>query len=124
MKKYLIALMLGTVLFASCEDDTKQPEPEPTPDPVPGVTTADLGDGSTKFVLAENTTLSADITYTLRGFVYVPEGKTLTIEPGTVIKGEKSSKARPGRTALRSCRIFSESARRAGTQIFKARFWA
>jgi hypothetical protein len=36
--------------------------------------------------------LSADTTYLLRGFVYVRNGGSLTIPPGTVIKGEKVSK--------------------------------
>jgi hypothetical protein len=36
-------------------------------------------------------TLRAVDTHTLKGFVYVIEGVTLTIEPGTVIKGEKTS---------------------------------
>ena len=37
-------------------------------------------------------TLKAADNNLLRGFVYVTDGVTLTIEPGTVIKGEKSSK--------------------------------
>lgn len=31
--------------------------------------------------------------YLLEGFVYVEAGATLTIEPGTIIKGDKSTKA-------------------------------
>ncbi|MDR1556247.1 MAG: Ig-like domain-containing protein [Tannerellaceae bacterium] len=41
--------------------------------------------------ITSNLTLRAIDTHTLRGFVYVVEGVTLTIEPGTVIKGEKAS---------------------------------
>lgn len=37
-------------------------------------------------------TLTNDRTWLLRGFVYVVDGATLTIEPGTIIFGEKSSK--------------------------------
>lgn len=36
-------------------------------------------------------TLTAENTYTLVGSVYVKDGVTLTIEPGTVIKGDKES---------------------------------
>ncbi len=36
----------------------------------------------------ENLTLTKDNVYILDGFVYVEEGATLTIEPGTVIKGK------------------------------------
>lgn len=37
-------------------------------------------------------TLSRNTIYLLQGFVYVPSGVTLTIEPGTIIKGDKASK--------------------------------
>ncbi len=36
-------------------------------------------------------TLTAGNTYLLKGFVYVDAGATLTIEPGTVIKGDRTS---------------------------------
>lgn len=42
--------------------------------------------------LAENKTLTADKVWTLKGYVYVPNGITLTIEPGTVIKSDKTEK--------------------------------
>lgn len=58
---------------------------------------------SVKTVTAQTTiTVSGDITantswtkdkfYLLSGFVYVKSGATLTIEPGTIIKGDKNSK--------------------------------
>lgn len=37
-------------------------------------------------------TLTADKKYTMKGFVFVKSGVTLTIEPGTVIMGDKASK--------------------------------
>jgi hypothetical protein len=39
-----------------------------------------------------NTTWTADKIYLLKGFVYVTDGATLTIEPGTIIKGDKATK--------------------------------
>ncbi|MEO8066309.1 MAG: hypothetical protein ABI599_01325 [Flavobacteriales bacterium] len=42
--------------------------------------------------ITTNTTLTADKKYLLTGFVYVEAGATLTIEPGTVIMGDKNSK--------------------------------
>ncbi len=42
--------------------------------------------------ITSNTTWTKDNTYLLMGFVYVTNGATLTIEPGTVIKGDKGSK--------------------------------
>lgn len=41
--------------------------------------------------LTSDITLRAADVNLLKGFVYVPEGITLTIEPGTVIKGEKAT---------------------------------
>ena len=42
--------------------------------------------------ITSNLTLKATDNVLLRGFVYVTDGATLTIEPGTVIKGEKATK--------------------------------
>ncbi|MBK8192253.1 MAG: T9SS type A sorting domain-containing protein [Lewinellaceae bacterium] len=42
--------------------------------------------------ITSNTTWTADKTYLLNGFVYVTNGAKLTIEPGTVIKGDKATK--------------------------------
>ncbi|MBK7938958.1 MAG: T9SS type A sorting domain-containing protein [Lewinellaceae bacterium] len=42
--------------------------------------------------ITANTTWTADKTYVLTGFVYVKNCATLTIEPGTIIKGDKASK--------------------------------
>lgn len=80
-------LLLSCTMFSvSCgkEDDT-------TP-PVVGET-LDLGDGSEAYEISSNITLKYPNTYNLRGFVYVTAGATLTIEPGVIIKGEKSSKS-------------------------------
>ncbi|MFI5171964.1 MAG: fibronectin type III domain-containing protein [Chitinophagales bacterium] len=42
--------------------------------------------------ITTNTTWTKDNIYLLSGFVYVEDGATLTIEPGTLIKGDKVSK--------------------------------
>ena len=42
--------------------------------------------------IAANTTLDASKVYLLKGFVYVPDGVTLTIPAGTVIRGDQGSK--------------------------------
>lgn len=42
--------------------------------------------------ITTNTTWTSDKTYVLQGFVYVKNCATLTIQPGTVIKGDKGSK--------------------------------
>src|SRR5688500_16651968 len=54
------------------------------------------GDNSSGLVLSgkinTDRTLKSGNTYKLRGIVYVVDGATLTIEPGTIIQGEKSSR--------------------------------
>ena len=42
--------------------------------------------------ITTNTTWTADNEYTLQGFIYVTNCATLTIQPGTVIRGDKGSK--------------------------------
>ncbi len=42
--------------------------------------------------ISSSRTLTADKKYLLKGFVYVTNGATLTIEPGTVIMGDKATK--------------------------------
>lgn len=51
-----------------------------------------IGNGDQDFVFKGTQTLKKG-TYTLKGWVYVGEGSTLTIEPGTVIKGDKETQA-------------------------------
>ena len=78
---FCMATMFGTT---ACGDDDDlvnvEPPVEETQDVIlEGEITSDM-------------TLKAADNNLLRGFVYVTDGVTLTIEPGTVIKGEKSSK--------------------------------
>lgn len=43
-------------------------------------------------VITTNTTWTSNNVYELNGFVYVKNGATLTIEPGTLIKGDRANK--------------------------------
>ena len=52
----------------------------------------EIGNGDQEFVFTGNQTLKKG-TYTLKGWVYIANGATLTIEPGTIIKGDKATKA-------------------------------
>lgn len=52
----------------------------------------EIGNGNDEFVFTGKQTLKKG-TYMLKGWVYVADGAELTIEPGTVIKGDKASKA-------------------------------
>jgi hypothetical protein len=88
MKKFskLFNLLMAALLltgFAACKDDNTEPEPEE-----PVATEMVTVKGS----IAANTTWTADKQYLITGFVYVEDGATLTIQPGTIIKGDKDSK--------------------------------
>ena len=80
------------------------PPPVP-PEPVePGVVTITDAD------MVGNVTFTSDNTYLLSGLVFVEDGETLTIEPGTVIKGRASGTSGED-TALivaRGGRIFAD----------------
>lgn len=94
MKKKLKLMALAmtaatTIVLSSCNNDKNNDGDEPTP---PVAENLDLGDGSNAFEIKENTILKYPNIYNLKGFVYVPDGKTLTIEPGVIIKGDKASK--------------------------------
>lgn len=86
MKKIVLLSFGALALFmASCGKDNKT---TPTPTPVDSSANVTVLTGD----IAENTTLTAGKKYLLKGFVYVKSGVTLTIEAGTVIKGDKASK--------------------------------
>lgn len=86
MKKtiFIYLSLIATIFVESCgKDDSGNPT---------------LPDGPKETIMVQgdittNTTWSANNAYLLKGFVYVKSGITLTIEPGTVIKGDKDTKA-------------------------------
>lgn len=51
-----------------------------------------IGNGDKEIVLRGNQTIKKGV-YTLKGWLYVESGSTITIEPGTIIKGDKTTKA-------------------------------
>jgi len=55
--------------------------------------------------ISSDRTLKASNTYTLRGLVYVTDGATLTIEPGTKIVGEKTT--RGALIVTRGCKLIA-----------------
>lgn len=52
----------------------------------------EIGTGKKEFVFTGKQTLKKG-TYLLKGWVYIADGAELTIEPGTIIKGDKETKA-------------------------------
>jgi hypothetical protein len=78
LTKMLMVALMATTIFSCSEDDDN----------------SNGGDDENvlEVSIPENTTLEADKKYTLKGNVFVPSGVTLTIEPGTVIVGDKATK--------------------------------
>lgn len=77
------ALLVSTTLAACSDNSSTGPEPTPTPTP--------NGNAVLSGSIAANRTLSKDTVYTLRGFVYVNSGATLTIPAGTKIVGDTTA---------------------------------
>jgi len=83
-KTFLLSAMVLGLGISSCErtDDTDD------------TTVIPVGENITvKGTINANTVWNAKNKYLLEGFVYVESGATLTIEPGTIIKGDKATKA-------------------------------
>lgn len=90
MKKLQQLTLLCSLLFATFACEKKTIDPTPTGEQFTvteanGVTSVE---GSTE----DDYTFRANKKYLLKGFVYVMPGATLTIEPGTIIKGDKDSR--------------------------------
>ncbi len=99
MKKHLILLGLAfTLLAVSCSKNDDDDDTE--------IVTPSTGTVEVTGDIKTNTTWTADKIYLLKGFVFVTDGATLTIEPGTIIKGDKASKATL--VITRGCKIMAE----------------
>lgn len=83
LKNLLFAFIGAAVLITSCKED----DPIITTPPVP------LAPETITGQITTSRTLTANKTWILNGYVRVMSGATLTIEPGTIIRGDKASKA-------------------------------
>lgn len=82
-KQLLLCAMSVIVLLASCSKNTVDDDINP---PLAANTVEVSGD------VTASTTWSADKIYLLKGNVFVTNNATLTIQPGTIIKGDKATK--------------------------------
>lgn len=87
------AMLLGTALFVTgCKK-----EEEETPAPTGGTWSFHTAESGGVVTVSDSTnqsfTFTNDKVWLLSGFVKVQNGATLTIEPGTIIKGDKPTKA-------------------------------
>lgn len=78
----MFAIAATVMVFASCDEDPVTPEPTPT-----------TGNVIVSSNISSNTTWTSDKVYQLGGRITVLDGVTLTIEPGTIIKGEAGTGA-------------------------------
>ena len=81
MRFATLIVVLG-LFGAACDETASAPAPAPAPAPDPDAPTILSGE------IAADMTLTADVSYLLRGAVFVADGATLTIEAGTTIYGE------------------------------------
>ena len=92
MKKLAFAILAGTLVIATTTTSCKKSDNQTVP---PVDTTGnggnDTGDVMIRGVIKSNQTWTKDRTYHLRGYVYVTDGATLTIQPGTKIVSNKDS---------------------------------
>lgn len=89
--RLLFAIAISSAVMTGCKDDNND---ETAPSSATNFTLTTLPDGTIQVEGSsnQNVTFDSSKTYLLKGFVYVEAGATLTIQPGTVIKGDKSSK--------------------------------
>ena len=82
MKKILSMLAITSLAmaFVACDDDEVKPD-----EPLDNTVITGL--------IEQNATWTADKVYELSGRVIVASGVTLTIEPGTIIKGQNQTGA-------------------------------
>ncbi len=85
MKKVLLGFLFGSIVLGSCKksDDTTAPV---TPTPPVESKTPDI-----RGIITTDQHWTKDKTYRLRGYVYVTNNATLTIDPGTKIVSNKDS---------------------------------
>lgn len=96
MKKSILAIcgIIAAVCFTGC----KKSSTDPVPDPQGNLSDIlfengkQLGNGDAEFEVKGTYTLPKG-TYSMKGWIYICDGAQLTIQPGTVIKGDKATKA-------------------------------
>lgn len=89
----MVAMMATIAVATGCSNSD---DPTPVGPVVPGDAIAwagtSIGDGSNAFEVKGTYVIKKGV-YSLKGWVYVASGSKLYIEPGTIIKGDKATKA-------------------------------
>lgn len=97
---FLVAMAGTAIVSCNKDDDDNQEVPAYNWSEDGGIIASDnllfegnvIGNGDQEFVFKGKQTIKKG-TYTLKGWVYIADGSELTIEPGTIIKGDKQTKA-------------------------------
>jgi hypothetical protein len=97
MKKNFLSVgsLVALLLVTACnkKDITPAPNTQGSGNSNGGTTTPTTGTSvAVDAAITTSTTWTAANKYLLKGYVYVRSGATLTIEPGTIIKGDKDTK--------------------------------
>lgn len=88
MNLFMVAMVAVSFIACDKDDDTE----DTTPKGLEFAMTQESGMTAVSGSTEEDFTMKAGTKYLLKGFVYVKEGATLTVEPGTVIMGDKNTK--------------------------------
>lgn len=96
---FTMAISVATI--TSCSDNNSDTPTPPAPDVLENVllfkaedgTMTQLGNGEQNFEIPKGSYTLKKGTYHMKGWCYVADGVQLTIEPGTIIKGDKETKA-------------------------------
>ena len=86
------AMMVMLALVTSCSKDDDSPVNPTVPGDAIAWNGTAIGDGSNAFEVKGKYVIKKGV-YSLKGWVYVASGSELYIEPGTIIKGDKATKA-------------------------------
>ena len=86
------AMMVMLALVTSCSKDDDSPVNPTVPGDAIAWNGTAIGDGSNAFEVKGKYVIKKGV-YSLKGWVYVTSGSELYIEPGTIIKGDKATKA-------------------------------
>lgn len=96
MKKYFSLLMSAALLAATACDKEDEPKPDPNANDTFQLTATTVGSTPVTVVtgtINRDLTLESDKAYMLSGGVFVDNGATLTIEPGTMVYGDASGQS-------------------------------
>jgi hypothetical protein len=105
MNKFLSLVIAAVVLTTSC----RKIEEDVTIIGGGGTTDSTVENTILEGKISADRTLKANYVYKIRGIVYVVNGAKLTIEPGTIIHGEKGATSRGTLVITKGCQIVADA---------------